>query len=127
MTDPFLESVAAALAGQAAAALGSAGSAALTKVRELLRGKSEEDPETAAALESAEDRPADHPKVAALARRLDRLESDDGEFSEKLRSEGAPIHQELTTSGSQAVNNQFSGTANNVVQGNQFGRIEFNS
>ncbi|SDQ81907.1 hypothetical protein [Actinopolyspora saharensis] len=126
MTDPFLESVAAALAGQAAAALGSAGSAALTKVRELLRGKSEEDPETAAALEAADDRPADHPKVAALAHRLDRLESDDGEFSAKLRAEGAPIHQELAGSGNHAVNNQFSGTANNVVQGSQFGRIEFN-
>ncbi|SFD72133.1 hypothetical protein SAMN04487819_102303 [Actinopolyspora alba] len=125
MTDPFLDSIAAALAGQAAAALGSAGSAALAKVRELVRGKSEADPRTEAALEAAEDRPADHPKVSALAERLEQLEHDDPEFGARLREAGEPVHQQLRATGNRTVN-QFNGNAHNVVQGETFDRIEFN-
>ncbi|SDP69502.1 hypothetical protein SAMN04487905_107141 [Actinopolyspora xinjiangensis] len=125
MTDPFLESIAAALAGQAAATLSSAGASALRKVRELVRGKSEADPRTEAALEAAEDRPPEHPKVTALAERLERLESEDPEFGERLRDAGDPVHQELRASGNRTVN-QFNGNAHNVVQGERFDRIEFN-
>ncbi|WP_019855269.1 hypothetical protein [Actinopolyspora mortivallis] len=124
MSDPFLESVATALAGQAAVALGSAGRAALVKVRELLRGKSEQDQRARAALDTVENDATRRADVTALARQLRLLESADEEFSERLRAEGAPIHRELN-GGTHTVTNQFSGEAKNVVQGERFDRIEF--
>ncbi|PRW63195.1 hypothetical protein [Actinopolyspora mortivallis] len=124
MSDPFLESVATALAGQAAVALGSAGKAALVKVRELLRRKSEQDQRARAALETVENDAPERAEVATLVRQLRLLESADEEFSGRLRAEGAPIHRELN-GGTHTVTNQFSGDAKNVVQGERFDRIEF--
>lgn len=126
MTDPFLDSIAAALAGQAVTALGAAGGAALTKVRDLVRRKSAEDPETQAALEGAEDRPEGHPKVQALADRLDEVCTQDPDFAARLRSEGAPIHKELSATSGGVVNENSGNVTGQLIQGQNFGDITFN-
>ncbi|MBA8825142.1 hypothetical protein FHX42_002493 [Saccharopolyspora lacisalsi] len=126
MTDPFLESIAAALAGQAAAGLGAAGLKALEKVRELVRRKSQDDPRTQAALEGAEDRPADHPKVEALAERLDQVTTADPDFDGRLRSEGAAIHRELNATEGGVVNENSGTVTGTLVQGQNFGDLTIN-
>lgn len=126
MTDPFLDSLAAALGGQVAKALGSAGSKALEKVRELVRRRSEDDPETAAALEAAEQPSAGRPEAEALAQRLEEAGAEDPDFAERLRSEGAEVHQEISASGD-GVTNVINGSAKNVVQAREVnGGITFN-
>ncbi|GAB3277124.1 hypothetical protein [Parasphingorhabdus pacifica] len=126
MTDPFLDSLATALAGQAAGVLGSAGSTALEKVRGLIRGRSEQDPEMGAALEAAEQPAAEEPTVRALAERLDRAATQDPEFAQQLRSDGAEVHREVTAS-EQSVVNTVSGNADKVIQAREIhGGITFN-
>lgn len=115
MTDPFLDSLATALAGQAATALGAAGSKALEKVRALVRGKAEQDPETRTALESAEQPSAGETEIRALAERLDRLRDQDREFAERLSSDGDPVHREISA-GDDAVVNVNSGNVDKLVQ-----------
>lgn len=124
MTDPFLDSLAAALGGQVAVALGSAGSKALEKVRGLVRRKAEDDPDTGAALEAAEQSEAGRPEVEALARRLEQAGEDDPDFAQQLRSEGAQLHQVIRNHG---ATNVVNGTAQNVVQTNTVeGGVTFN-
>lgn len=126
MTDPFLDSLAAALAGQAATALGAAGTKAVEKVRELIRHRSAQDPETQAALEAAEQPTAEEPAIQALAQRLDRAADQDEEFGRQLRAEGAAVHHEINASG-QSVVNTISGNAEKVIQAREIhGGITFN-
>lgn len=126
MSDPFLDSLATALAGQAVTALSTAGSAALEKVRGLIRSRSEEDPETEAALEAAEQPTAAEPTVKALAERLDRVSAQDPKFAQQLRTEGAEVHREVTASGHSVVNT-VSGDADKVIQTREIhGGITFN-
>ncbi|MEV6234084.1 hypothetical protein AB0L88_40095 [Saccharopolyspora shandongensis] len=115
MTDPFLDSLATALAGQAATALGAAGKQALEKVRDLLRRRSQNDSATKAALEAAEQDSAGQPQVKALAERLDQVCAEDAEFAEELRAEGAEVHKEISATGN-AVVNINTGNAKNVIQ-----------
>lgn len=124
--DPIMQSLASALAGQAASTLTAAGKKALEMVRDLVSRKAADDPRTHAALEAAEDREPDHPKVKALAKRLDQLAAQDPAFGQELRAAGEVLHEELsaTTGG---VVNKNSGQANTVVQGHTFGNITFNS
>ncbi|RKT85571.1 hypothetical protein SAMN05421805_11827 [Saccharopolyspora antimicrobica] len=125
MTDPFLDSLATALAGQAATALGAAGKAALTKVRELVQRRSERDPETKAALEAAE-QSADQPQITALAERLDQVCAEDTEFAEQLRAEGAEVHNAISATKGSVVNVNH-GQVKNLVQTREFnGNITFN-
>lgn len=124
MTDPFLDSLAAALGGQVATALGSAGSKALEKVRGLVRGKSQDDPDTGAALEAVEQPGAGRTEVEALARQLEDAGEQDPEFAQQLRSEGAELHQLISNHG---ATNVINGSARNVVQTNNVeGGITFN-
>ncbi|MER7009958.1 hypothetical protein ABT324_00820 [Saccharopolyspora sp. NPDC000359] len=126
MTDPFLDSLATALAGQAATALGAAGKAALEKVRELLRRRSERDPETKAALEAAERPDADRPQITALAERLDQVCAEDADFAEQLRAEGAEVHNAISAADDSVVNINH-GQVKNLVQTREFnGNITFN-
>ncbi|MBE9375786.1 hypothetical protein IQ251_15140 [Saccharopolyspora sp. HNM0983] len=126
MTDPFLESVATALAGQAAAALGSAGKQALSKIRDLVRSRAGEDPETSAALAAAEREDAGQPEVTALAERLDRARGQDSEFAEQLRDAGEIVHNQISATGGGVVNH-VSGNANKVIQADRIeGGITFN-
>ena len=125
MADPIMQSIATALAGQAATALTSAGKKALEKVRDLVRGKSANDPQTLAALEAAEDREPGHPKVQALAQRLDQLASHDPAFGEELRTNGEVLQQEINATAGGVVNHN-SGQVNKLVQGHTFGDITFN-
>lgn len=126
MTDPFLDSLATALAGQAATALGAAGKAALTKVRELIQRRSERDLETKAALEAAEQEGADQPRITALAERLDQVCAEDAEFAEQLRAEGAEVHNAISAAGDGVVNVNH-GQVKNLVQTREFnGNITFN-
>lgn len=126
MTDPFLDSLAAALAGQAVTALGAAGTKALEKVRELVRRRAENDPEMGAALEAAEAPSAPEPTVKALAERLDQACGQDPEFARRLRAEGAEVHQEISASGNSVVNT-ISGNADKVIQAREIhGGITFN-
>lgn len=126
MTDPFLDSLAAALGGQVATALGSAGSTALRKVRELVRRKSEDDPETAEALEVAEQPSSGQAEAEALARRLEEAGAEDPDFAQQLRSEGAELHQEISAAGD-GVTNVINGSAKNVIQARDVdGGITFN-
>ena len=123
--DPFLDSLATALGGQVAAALGAAGTAALGKARELVRRKSEQDPQTQAALEAAERSDAGEAQVSALAERLDQVCAEDAEFAEQLRREGAPVHNEITASDN--VVNVNHGEVKNLVQTREInGGITFN-
>ncbi|MEV4733839.1 hypothetical protein [Saccharopolyspora sp. NPDC049426] len=125
MTDPFLDSLATALGGQAATALGAAGTMALAKVRDLLRRRSQQDPETQAALEAAESDDAGPAQVTALAERLDAVCSEDEEFAELLRREGAAVHNEITASDN--VVNINNGQVKNLVQTREInGGITFN-
>lgn len=126
MIDPFLDSLAAALAGQAAAALGSAGTKALDKVRELVRRKAQQDPETQRALEAAEAPSASQTQVKALAERLDHAVEQDPEFAEQLRTEGAAVHNDITASNGGVVMHN-SGTVDKLIQTNEIhGDITFN-
>lgn len=126
MTDPFLDSLASALAGQVATALGVAGSKALQKVRTLVRRKSEDDSETGAALEAAEQPSAGRPEVEALAQRLAEAGEQDPDFAAKLRSEGAQVHQEISAS-SGGVTNVNNGSAEKLIQARDIeGGITFN-
>ncbi|GAA2348515.1 hypothetical protein GCM10009854_27310 [Saccharopolyspora halophila] len=123
--DPFLDSLATALGGQAAAALGMTGKAALEKVRELVRRRSEQDPQTQAALEAAEQPESGEEQIAALAERLDRVCTEDAEFAEQLRHEGQAVHNEIVTSDN--VVNINHGQATNLVQTREInGGITFN-
>jgi hypothetical protein len=115
MTDPILDSLATALAGQAITALGAAGGKAVQKVRELLRRRSEEDPETQAALEAAEQPSAGQPEIRALAERLDRVAEQEPELGEQLRAEGATVHKEISSSGNSVVN-ENSGNVDKLIQ-----------
>ncbi|MDA3643235.1 hypothetical protein LZ318_20485 [Saccharopolyspora indica] len=125
MTDPFLDSLATALAGQAATALGAAGKAALTKVQELIRRRSERDPETKAALEAAE-QSGDQPRITALAERLDQVCAEDAEFAEQLRAEGADVHNAISATEGGVVNLNH-GQVKNLVQAREInGGITFN-
>ena len=124
MTDPFLDSLATALAGQAATALGTAGAKALAKVRELIRRR-REDKETLAALEAAETE-AGEPQIKALAERLDRVSAQDPEFAEELRTEGAQVHQDITA-GENSVVNVNHGNVDKLIQAREIhGGITFN-
>ncbi|MEV0085295.1 hypothetical protein [Saccharopolyspora sp. NPDC050642] len=126
MTDPFLDSLATALAGQAATALGAAGKQALEKVRDLLRRRSQNDPETRVALEAAEEDSAGQPQVKALAERLDQVCAEDAEFAEELRTEGAKVHEEISASDN-AVVNVNRGEVKNLIQARTIeGNITFN-
>ncbi len=126
MTDPFLDSLATALAGQTAAALGSAGAKALEKVRELVRRKSEKDPETQTALEAAEQPSAGQTEIRALAERLDQVGAADPEFARRLRDEGAELQQNITASGDSVVNTN-SGNVDKLIQAREIhGGITFN-
>lgn len=123
--DPFLDSLATALGGQAAAALGATGKAALEKVRELVRRRSEQDPQTQAALGAAEQPDSGEEQIAALAERLDRVCTEDTEFAEQLRHEGQAVHNEIVTSDN--VVNVNHGQAKNLVQTREInGGITFN-
>ncbi|MFC7341005.1 hypothetical protein [Saccharopolyspora griseoalba] len=123
--DPFLDSLATALGGQAAAALGAAGAAALGKVRDLVRRRSEQDPQTQAALEAAERPDAGQEQISALAERLDQACAEDPEFSDELRREGEPVHSEIIASNN--VTNVNHGTVQNLVQTREInGGITFN-
>lgn len=126
MTDPFLDSLATALAGQVATALGSASAKALEKVRALVRRKSEKDADTGAALDAAEQPSAGQPEIKALAERLDQAAKQDPQFDEQLRTEGAELHQEITASGNSVVNVN-SGNADKLIQARDIqGGITFN-
>lgn len=126
MTDPFLDSLATALAGQAATALGAAGKAALAKVRELLKRRSEDDPETQAALEAAERPDADRPQVIALAERLDRVCAEDPKFAQQLRTEGAAVHNDVSAAHDGVVNIN-EGQVDKLIQARDIhGGITFN-
>lgn len=121
--DPFFDSMATALGGQAAVALGAAAHSALEKVRGLLRHR--RDAETQAALEAAEAPEAGPQQITALAERLDRAATADPEFGEQLRAAGDEVHREMSASGNRVVN-QISGNAQNVVQANEIrGNINF--
>ncbi len=122
--DPFFDSLATALGGQAAVALGAAAKSALEKVRGLVRRRSE-DTETLTALEAAEAPDAGRPQINALAERLDQVAADDADFGAQLRDAGSEVHNEMTASGH--VVNQNSGNVGNLVQTNEIrGNITFN-
>jgi hypothetical protein len=124
MTDPFLDSLATALAGQAATALGAAGTKALEKVRELVRRKA--DPETRSALEAAEAPSAGKPQITALAERLDQVAAQDPDFAEQLRGEGAPVHNEVSATHGGVVM-QNSANVDKLIQAREIhGGITFN-
>ncbi|MEV0698249.1 hypothetical protein AB0I53_10055 [Saccharopolyspora sp. NPDC050389] len=126
MTDPFLDSLATALAGQVATALGTAGEKALTKVRALLRRRSQDDPETKAALEAAEQESAGQPQIKALAERLDQVCAEDAAFAEQLRAEGAEVHKEISATDNAVVNVNH-GKVKNLIQARDIeGNITFN-
>ncbi|MEB3368247.1 hypothetical protein [Saccharopolyspora mangrovi] len=125
MTDPFLDSLATALGGQAATALGAAGTMSLVKVRELLHRRSKHDPDTQAALEAAERDDAGPAQITALAQRLGEVCAEDAEFAEQLRHEGAAVHNEITASDN--VVNINKGQVTNLVQTREInGGITFN-
>ncbi|MGP4020466.1 hypothetical protein [Saccharopolyspora sp. 5N708] len=125
MTDPFLDSLATALAGQVATALGAAGGQALTKVRELLRRRSQNDPETRAALEAAEQPSAEQPQITALAERLDQVCAQDPAFAEQLRIEGAEVYKAISAADDSVVNVNH-GQVNNLIQAREIkGDITF--
>ncbi|RRO12673.1 hypothetical protein EIL87_23505 [Saccharopolyspora rhizosphaerae] len=125
MTDPFLDSLATALGGQAATALGATGTMALAKVRDLLRRRSQQDPETQVALEAAERDDAGPAQITALAERLDEACAQDAEFADQLRQEGAAVHAEITASDN--VVNINKGTVTKLVQTREInGGITFN-
>lgn len=125
MTDPFLDSLATALATQVASGLSAAGSKALEKVRALVRGKAEEDGETRDALEAAE-RTAGEAEIRALAERLDEVRERDREFADRLGSEGEPVHREISA-GDDGVVNVNSGNVDKLVQARDIqGGITFN-
>ncbi|GAA0515987.1 hypothetical protein GCM10011581_47470 [Saccharopolyspora subtropica] len=126
MTDPFLDSLATALAGQVATALGAAGTRALEKVRELLRRRSQSDPETKAALEAAEQDSAGPEQITALAERLDQVCAEDAQFAEELRAEGAEVYKEISASENSVVNVNH-GKVRNLIQAREIhGGITFN-
>ena len=126
MSDPFLDSLASALAGQVATALGAAGAKALKQVRAVVRRKSEDDAETGAALEAAEQPSAGQPEVEALARRLAEAGERDPGFADQLRTEGAELHQVVSASGG-GVANVNNGSAEKLIQAQEIqGGITFN-
>ena len=122
--DPFFDSLATALGGQAAAALGAAAHSAVEKVRGLLRRRKDEG--TLAALEAAEQPSAGPEQVTALAERLDRACAEDPEFAEQLRAEGASVHRMISASGN-AVVNENHGNVDKLIQAREIhGGITFN-
>lgn len=126
MTDPILESVATALTTQAVTALGSAGKQALDKIRELVRSKADDDPETGAALEAASTTGAGTPEVAALAERLDYACQQDHAFADRLRKPGEIVHNQITANNGGVVNH-ISGNVEKAIQTNHIeGGVTFN-
>lgn len=115
MTDPFLDSLATALAGQAATALGAAGRAAVQKIRDLLAKRAARDPEAQAALEAARQPSAGPETVQALAQRLDRVAEDDQELAELIKTARTVLRQEFTVDNGGVVN-QNTGTVRNLIQ-----------
>jgi hypothetical protein len=113
MTDPFLDSLATAVAGQAVTALSAAAKAALHKIGKLLRRRT--DPETRAALEAAAQPSAGQPEVTALAQRLDQIAKEDREFGELLRTARNVIANDASA-GDGGVVNQNTGNVENLIQ-----------
>jgi hypothetical protein len=127
MTDPFLDSLATALAGQLATGLGAAGKAAVQKIREILQRRSERDPETHAALEAAQQPSAGQPEIKALAERLDQVAQRDQEFAEQVREARAVVHNEISAHDNSVVNHN-TGNVGNLVQARDIqGGIHFGS
>ncbi|MEU6133008.1 hypothetical protein ABZ805_27830 [Saccharopolyspora sp. NPDC047091] len=126
MVDPFFDSLANALGGQLAVALGAAAQGAVDKVRNLLRRRGDADPETMAALTAAEQPSAGEPQIKALAERLDQVAQHDPEFDAEVRAAGQNVHAELSASHSRVVN-QNTGEVRTLVQTEQInGDITFN-
>lgn len=124
MTDPFLDSLATALASQAATALSSAGRAALQKIRDLLGKRAARDPETQGVLEAAQ--PAAPETVRALARRLDQVAQDDPELAGLISAARTVLSEEFTAIDGGVVN-ENRGTAQNLIQARDIhGGITFN-
>lgn len=126
MTEPFVDALATALAGGTASALGTAGKQALAKIRELIRGRFEQDPAMQEALEAAEQPGAGPEKITVLAQRLDQACADDPDFAESLHSQSAVLHNKISASGDGVVNvNQ--GSAERLIQARDIhGGITFN-
>lgn len=116
MTDPFFDSLASALAGQAATALSKAGALAVQKIRDILRKRSEQDPETQTALDAAEQPSASDAEVAALAQRLREIATASPELADQLRAEGARVHDEISAHSGGVVNINSGNVSGNVIQ-----------
>lgn len=126
MTDPILDSLATALAGQAVTALGAAGRAALTKIRDVLARRAAQDPETQAALEAAQQPSATPDTVRALARRLDRAAVDDQELADLISTARTVLRQDITADNGGVVN-QNTGQVGRLIQARDIsGPITFN-
>jgi hypothetical protein len=102
MPEPVLISIAAALAGRAAAGL-----------YDVVRRKFARDEKSLAALESADGQAPGSAPVRVLAERLEAAEQEDPVFGRELRAEwDATVTQHAETGG---VNNQVSGIINGRV------------
>jgi hypothetical protein len=101
--EPVLVSIAAALAGRAVISL-----------YQLVKDKFAGDETATAALEAAEGAAEDSPQVAELEQALERAESTDPEFGERLREEWArvAVQQHAETGG---VVNQVTGNVSGKV------------
>jgi hypothetical protein len=118
MTDPFLNAFASALADQTVSVLSAAGQAAVHKIGDFLRKR--RDPETVAALETAQAQPETAP---ALVRRLERAAEKDPELAELLDSARTTIINELSGN----VTNTISGDVGKAIQARDIhGSITFN-
>lgn len=115
MPDQLVLAVATVLATKGTEALLSGGRSALGALTRSIRARFGKDTDESAALAAAVARPDDHARQVELASVLARLMSEDPDFDATVRAQWRLV-QSATLATQDSVSNQFSGTADRVLQ-----------
>jgi hypothetical protein len=114
--DPFLSTVATAVAGKAAELAVQGGKDACAALVRLIRERFGRDKEATTALEAARDNPQDSAAIAELARTLERLTSQDADFAARLRELWPRAEAELSASHGGVVNSATGSVGGHLMQ-----------
>jgi hypothetical protein len=114
--DPFLSTVATAVAGKAAELAVQGGKDACAALVRLIRERFGRDKDATTALGAARDNPQDGAAIAELARTLERLTLQDADFAARLRELWPRAEAELSASHGGVVNSATGSVGGHLMQ-----------
>lgn len=114
--DPFLLSIATAVAGKAADAVVEGGQNACGALVRLVRERFSRDKATAAVLETASRNPEDGRAIADFAEMLQQLIRVDADFETRLRNLWPTVEAELSASEGNVVNSATGSVGGHLMQ-----------